>query len=295
MTSAKTETAEHAAGTSDRAPLRLGRFGVWATSQTASPELAIAAERLGYGAIWLGSARGDLRLAEKLLEATNTLTVATGIVNIWAFPALPVADAWHRVEQAHPGRLLLGVGVGHREVHGSTYTRPYQALTEYLDTLDTAGVPASRRVLGALGPKVLQLSAQRGAGAHPYLVTPEYTRWARGILGDAPLLAPEQKVVLDPDQDRGRARARQPVLLHLSLANYLANLRRLGYTDTDLTAPGSDRLVDDLIPHGTADEVAAKLRAHLQAGADHVAVQLLTEGDADPRPGLTTLAERLFN
>jgi probable F420-dependent oxidoreductase len=294
MTTADTNVMARA-GTAGRAPLGLGSFGVWVTSQAASPELAVAVERLGYGAIWLGSADGDLRLAEKLLEATSTLTVATGIVNIWTYPPGPVGAAWHRVEQAHPGRLLLGIGVGHREVTGASYARPYQALTGYLDTLDMVGVPASRRVLAALGPQVLRLSAQRSAGAHPYLVTSQYIRRARGILGDRPLLAPEQKVVLDPDPARGRALARQQVLLHLNLANYVANLRRLGYTDTDLAAPGSDRLIDDLILHGTADEVTAKLREHLQAGADHVPVQLLTGNDADPLPGLTVLAERLLS
>jgi alkanesulfonate monooxygenase SsuD/methylene tetrahydromethanopterin reductase-like flavin-dependent oxidoreductase (luciferase family) len=243
MTSANYKAPESSERTADRAPAGLGRFGVWATSWTAKPELAVAAERLGYGAIWLGSADGELRLVEEMLDATSTITVATGIVNIWANPA---------------------------------------------------GVHAGRRVLAALGPQVLRLSARRGAGAHPYLVTPGYTRWARGILGDAPLLAPEQKVLHDSDPARGRAMAREPVQLHLNLANYVANLRRLGYTDTDLTAPGSDRLVDDLIPHGTAGEVAAKLRAHLKAGADHVAIQLLTGEDADPLPGLTSLAEQLF-
>ena len=293
MASAKIQATEPVAGTADRPPLGLGRFGVWVTSQTASPELAVAVERLGFGAIWLGSAIGDLRTAEKLLGATTTLTVATGIVNIWVYPPGPVAAAWHRVEQAHPGRLLLGIGAGHREVT-SAYAQPYQALTGYLDALDAAGVPAGGRVLAALGPQVLRLSGRRSAGAHPYRVTPEYTRRARAILGDGPLLAPEQKVVLDPDPGRGRELARQPVLLHLTLTNYLANLRRLGYTDTDLTAPGSDRIVDDLIPHGTADEVAVKLVAHLQAGADHVPIQLLTRNDADPLPGLTALAARLL-
>jgi len=161
--SAAIQATEPDAADSRRPPLGLGRFGLWVTSQTASPELAVAVERLGYGAIWLGSANRDLRLAEKPLGATTTLTVATGIVNIWVHPSGPVAAAWHRVEQAHPGRLLLGIGVGHREITPA-YTQPYQALTEYLDALDAAGVPAGRRVLAAaLGPKVLRLSGQRSA------------------------------------------------------------------------------------------------------------------------------------
>lgn len=166
MTTADTNVIARA-GTAGRAPLGLGSFGVWMTSQAASPELAIAVERLGYGAIWLGSADGDLRLAEKLLEATSTLTVATGIVNIWTYPPGPVGAAWHRVEQTHPGRLLLGIGVGHREVTGASYARPYQALTGYLDTLDMVGVPASRRVR----PR----SARRCCGC-PRNAAPERTR-----------------------------------------------------------------------------------------------------------------------
>jgi probable F420-dependent oxidoreductase len=155
MTSANYKAPESSEGTAGRAPAGLGRFGLWATSWTAKPELAVAAERLGYGAIWLGSADGELRLVEKMLDATSTITVATGIVNIWANPAGTVAEAWHRVEKAHPGRLLLGLGVGHREVIDA-YERPYQALNGYLDELDAAGVPAGRRALAALGPQVLR-------------------------------------------------------------------------------------------------------------------------------------------
>jgi probable F420-dependent oxidoreductase len=179
-------------------PPRLGPLGVrMSSSSPVPPELAAEAERLGYGAVWLGNADGNLVLAEQLLTATSTLIVATGIVNIWAYPPGLAAAAWHRIEQAHPGRLLLGLGVGHREAVGAAYARPYQALTAYLDALDQAGVPADRRVLAALGPQVLRLAAKRAAGAHPYLVTPEYSRTARVILGTRSLLAPEQKVVLD--------------------------------------------------------------------------------------------------
>jgi probable F420-dependent oxidoreductase len=273
---------------------RLGRLGAWMSSSSpVPPELAAEAERLGFGAMWLGNADGNLALAEQLLTASSRLIVATGIVNIWAHPPGLVAAAWHRVEQAHPGRLLLGLGVGHREAVGPAYARPYRALTEYLDALDQAGVPADRRVLAALGPQVLRLAAKRAAGAHPYLVTPEYTRTARAILGNRSLLAPEQKVVLDPDPDRARALARRTIPMYLGIANYAANLDRLGYTEADLAAPGSDRLIDDLVAHGTADEVARRLQQHLAAGADHVTVQVLNGDGASPLSALGALGRRL--
>lgn len=278
-----------------RDPWHVGRFGVWGTKGALTPEFAAAVEQLGYGAVWIGGAAGDLRLAEQLLDATRTLTVATGIVNVWTYPPGPVAQAWQRVEAAHPGRLLLGVGIGHPEVVGADYSHPYAALTRYLNALDAAGVPAQSRVLAALRPRMFRLSGQRSAGAHPYLVTPEHTRRARDILGPGPLLAPEQKVVLDPDTTRARALARHTVPRYLALRNYVANLRWLGYTDTDLTAPGSDRLADDLVPHGSLHEVAAALHAHLDAGADHVPIQLLTPDDTDPLPALEALAGVLFD
>ena len=274
--------------------MELGRYGVFGRAAVLTPERARMIESLGYGTVWQGgSPPAGLSHVAAILDATSTIKVATGIVNVWTADAAEVARSYHRIEAAHPGRFMLGIGVGHPEAHAA-YRSPYQTLAGYLDVLDAEGVPEGRRILAALGPRVLKLAAARTAGAHPYLVTPEYTRWARGILGHAPLLAPEQKVLLDSEPARGRAKAREPVQLHLNLANYVTNLRRLGYTDADLAAPGSDRLVDDLIHRGTAGEVAARLRAHLEAGADHVAIQLLTGEDADPLAGLSTLAEQLF-
>jgi probable F420-dependent oxidoreductase len=273
----------------------LGRFGVWLGSAKLSPELASTIEGLGYGAVWMGSAPGDLQLAEQLLDATTTLTVATGIVNIWTYDAASVAAACHRVQARHPGRFLLGIGVGHPEATGARYAKPYQALVQYLDELDAAQVPLDRRVLAALGPKVLRLSADRSAGAHPYLTTPEHTRGAREILGAGVLLAPEQKVVVDRDPVRARSIGRAVVEKpYLGLVNYTNNLRSLGYTDEDLAGGGSDRLIDDLVAHGDAASIAARLTAHLDAGADHVSIQPLTAAGADPVPGLTELAEVLF-
>jgi probable F420-dependent oxidoreductase len=187
----------------------LGAFGVWARGAAASPELAAELEALGYGALWIGgSPRADLARSEQLLGATDELVVATGIVNIWASPADEVARSYHRIAARYPARFLLGIGVGHPEATGDRYRRPYEALVEYLDALDGAGVPKDDLALAALGPKVLRLAAERTAGAHPYLTTPEHTRSARELLGAGPLIAPEQHVVLDVDPERARALAR---------------------------------------------------------------------------------------
>jgi probable F420-dependent oxidoreductase len=271
----------------------MGRFGVWRSASQVSPELAARIEEQGYGALWLGSADGDLVLAEQLLDATDTLVVATGIVNMWRYPAPPVAAAYRRVAQRFPDRFVLGVGAGHPEAT-EHYASPYETLARYVDALLADGVPAERLVLAALGPRVLRLAAERTAGAHPYLVTPEYTRQARAVLGPAPLLAPEQKVVLDTDPERARATGRERVRSpYLGLVNYTSNLRRLGWTDDDLSGDGSDALIDALAVHGSAAEVAARLAAHLDAGADHVSLQLLTAPGADPVDGYRQLAQAL--
>ncbi|PQM46577.1 hypothetical protein C1Y40_03258 [Mycobacterium talmoniae] len=240
----------------------LGSYGVW-TMGPIRPEQAVEIERLGYGTVWVGgSPAADLAFVEPILEATSTLQVATGIVNIWSAQAQPVAESYHRIEEAHPGRFLLGVGAGHPE-HTQQYRTPYQALVDYLDALDAAGVPTSRRVLAALGPKVLQLSAQRSAGAHPYLTTPEHTAHARELVGNTVLLAPEHKVVLTTDAAEARAVGRKAVGFYLGLSNYVNNWKRLGFTDADVREPGSDRLIDGVVAHGTADAVAAGLGEHL--------------------------------
>jgi probable F420-dependent oxidoreductase len=256
---------------------RIGSIGVWQRGTELSAALAQELERIGYRALWLGgSPGGDLAPVEELLDATSSLVVATGIVNIWQDDPAPIAAAWHRIVRRHPGRFLLGVGVGHPEATKERYAKPYQALEGYLDGLDAAGVPASERLLAALGPKVLRLAAERTAGAHPYLTTPEHTRLARGILGPGVLLAPEQKVVLDADPRRARAFGRPPIASpYLSLLNYTNNLRRLGWTEDDLADGGSDRLIDALLAHGDDVTAAARITEHLDAGADHVAIQLM--------------------
>jgi probable F420-dependent oxidoreductase len=266
----------------------LGRFGVW-TFGAVKPEQAVEIEKLGYGAVWIGgSPAGDLNYVEPILERTETLQVATGIVNVWTAPAKEVADAYHRIEDAYPGRFLLGIGIGHPE-HTDEYRKPYEVLVEYLDVLDELCVPTSRRVVAALGPKVLKLAARRSAGAHPYLTTPEHTAQAREVIGNSVFLAPEHKVVLSTDADEARAIGRQTVDFYLNLSNYLNNWKRLGFTDEDIAKPGSDKLIDAVVAHGTADDIAKRLGEHLEAGADHVTIQVLGGWDK-LLPTLTELA-----
>ncbi len=269
----------------------LGRIGIWRHPSGFTPELVAEVEALGYGTIWLGgSPDGDLAVVENILDATDHIAVATGILNVWKDDAAPVAASYHRITTKHPGRFLLGLGIGHPEAT-QEYQQPYAKLVSYLDELDELKVPAEGRVLAALGPKVLRLAAERSAGAHPYLVTPEHTRWAREILGDGPLLAPEQKIVLETDPERaraiGRPRVQQP---YLGLTNYLNSLRRLGWTDADFADGGSDALIDALALHGDADAIARGITAHLDAGADHVAIQVL---NPDPHLALQALANQL--
>jgi probable F420-dependent oxidoreductase len=279
----------------ERARDHLGRFGVWRWWSGIAPELAMGLERLGFGTLWLGgSPPGDLNASEQVLDATTTLTVATGIVNVWqsADPG-EVAKSFARIEARHPGRFLLGVGIGHPEVDRQ-YASPYDTLAAYVDELLDGGVPADSLVLAALGPKVLRLAAEKTAGAHPYLVPPEYTRQAREILGAGPVLAPEQKAVLESDPDKARAIGRPRVQFpYLAAVNYRSNLRRLGWSDAEMDNGGTDDLIDALVASGTDDEVAARITAHLDAGADHVSVQLLTETDDDLLGGYTHLARAL--
>ena len=266
----------------------VGRFGVW-TGGPVKPEQAVAIEKLGYGAVWVGmSPAAELSFVEPILEKTETLQVATGIVNVWTAPAEQVAESYHRIENAYPGRFLLGVGVGHPE-HIEEYRKPYDVLVDYLDALDAAKVPTSRRVLAALGPKVLKLSAQRSAGAHPYLTTPAHTEKARELIGNTVFLAPEHKVVLSPDAEQAREIGRQTVGFYLDLGNYVNNWLRLGFTEKDVAKPGSDRLIDAVIAHGTAEDIAKRLGEHIEAGADHVAIQVLGGWDK-LLPTLTELA-----
>lgn len=271
----------------------LGTVGFWRGGASLTPEIAAAAERLGYGTVWVGgSPPADLTLAEQLLDATAHITVATGIVNIWTARAADVAASFHRLEQKHPGRFLLGIGIGHRESQGEVYQKPYAALTEYLDVLDAEGVPVSRRVVSALGPRTLRLSATRAAGTHPYLTTPTHTRFAREIIGADAVIAVEQRLVMNDDPEASRATGRRFLARYLSLANYRQTLERHGFTADQLDDGATDDAVDALAPHGDAATLAGVVRAQLDAGADHVCVQFLSPRE-DPVEPMTKLAEEL--
>jgi probable F420-dependent oxidoreductase len=267
---------------------KLGRYGCWRMLRNTTLAMGAEVERLGYGAIWVGgSPPGDLIQVEALLDATEWIPVVTGIVNMWREEAETVAASYHRVAETHPNRLLLGVGIGHPEATAE-YQDPLEKITDYLDRLDAAGVPRDRMVLAALGPRALRIAGERTAGAHPYLTTPAHTAFAREVMGEGPLLAPEHKVVLEADPDR--TVAREVVSRYLGRANYRNNLIRSGWTEADLADGGSDALVDALVLRGTPEQVATGLEDHLEAGADHVGIQVL--GD-DPLPSYRRLAEVL--
>lgn len=278
---------------SNSTPPRLGTFGVWRPARTTTVEQAAGIERLGYGALWLGSSpSADLEQVELLLDATESITIATGIVNIWRASVDELAASFHRLDEKHPGRFLLGIGVGHPE-SVEQYRAPYTSLVHYLDALDELGVPPHRRALAALGPRVLKLAAARTAAAHPYLTTPTHTRSARELIGPAAILAPEQKVMLTTDAAAARYVGRKVAAPYLELSNYRANLMRSGFTEESLDQGGSDEVIDALVAHGDAKYLAARLREHVNAGADHVAIQVLPQRD-DPLPTLNALAAELL-
>jgi len=270
----------------------LGRVGIWTFALDLQPiararELAAELEELGYGAIWVPDAigRDPLVHAALLLGGTRRITVATGIAQIYGRDAMTMTGGWKTVSDAFPGRFVLGLGVSHQPMveglRGQTYGPPLTAMREYLDRMDSAMYVAAepaeppRRVLAALGPKMLALAAERADGAHPYNVPPEHTARAREILGPEKLLAPEQAVVLETDPVEARRIARAHMAIYLDLPNYMNNLRRFGIRDDDIADGGSDRLVDTLVAWGDVDAIRSRVRQHLDAGADHVAVQVL--------------------
>jgi probable F420-dependent oxidoreductase len=268
----------------DIGPVGIWGYGTWQGDDAA--EAVAELDELGYGALWLGSSDGGLELHEALLAASRRIIVATAIINIWADPAARVAPSYQRVERSHPGRILIGLGSSHAGFTQGQEYRPYQKMVSYLDELDTLSptVPTERRVLAALGPKMLRLAAERSAGVHPYLVTPAHTKKARDILGPGPLLAPEQKVVLETDPVKAREIARATFSLYLGAPNYVNNLLRMGFTTDDLADGGSDRVIDAVIAWGDTDAVLDRIAEHHAAGADHVAIQMLTAGDYGDGP-----------
>lgn len=281
---------------------RLGRYGIWSVGlrsedpdrRSEVDESAAELEELGFGALWLGG-NSSAANAAPLIRATKSITVGTSIQSIWQHEPADAAAAFAELEASHPGRFLLGLGVSHAKL-ADQYRRPYAALVGHLDALDAAGVPAERRVLAALGPKNLELARDRAAGAIPYLVTPEHTAYAREILGEAPLLAPELKVVLERDPARARSVARDYLAMYLSLPNYTNNFLRHGFTESDLADGGSDRLIDAVFAWGDENRVRERIAAFYAAGADHVALQLVEDTgprDTLPREAWRRLADLL--
>ncbi|MGH7868649.1 MAG: LLM class F420-dependent oxidoreductase [Candidatus Dormibacteraceae bacterium] len=274
---------------------RIGPVGVWlpASKKQAGrtlTEAAVAIEDLGFGALWIGSGNPDRQSFHDLaalLDATNNLTVAPGIANIWAWDPGTMHTTSVGIDEKYPGRFIVGLGVSHPRFVaelGHEYRRPLTAMNNFLDELDQIAADSGRRmpftVLAALRNRMLEVARHRSGGAHPYFMTPTHTAAARRVLGPDRLLAPEQAVVLETDPMRARIIAREYMELYLSLPNYLNSLREFGFGDKDFANHGSDRLVDAIVAWGSVETVAARVQEHLNSGADHVAIQPL-----DPKGG----------
>jgi probable F420-dependent oxidoreductase len=280
----------------------LGRLGVWwsgawRVEDDSSVDVAAELERLGYTALWSsgGFEPGLSPHFEPLLASTTHMTVASGIVSIWRGEPDDVARGATDLDARYPGRFLLGLGASHAPLVES-YARPYSHMASYLDALDEDGpaVAGDRRVLAALGPRMLRLARDRSAGAHPYFVPVEHTARARAELGEGPVLAPEVTVVLERDAGRAREVARTFTAGYLTLPNYTNNLRTFGFGDEDLAGGGSDRLVDAIVYWGDAETVAARVRGHFDAGADHVCVQVVSSRRSFPLAEYRELAPALL-
>jgi probable F420-dependent oxidoreductase len=256
------------------------KYGDPGEVQDATAEL----EELGYSAVWIPDVGGDLWTPlETLLGGTKTMTVATGILNVWMHTAQETGEWRAGLPDDQRDRLLLGIGISHAPLidpqPGMTWEKPLATTRAYLDAMDEHSIPADRRCVAALGPKMLELARDRSAGAHPYLVTPEHTKVARDVLGTGSALLVEQGVVLETDAEKARAIARNALAGYVILPNYVNNWKRLGFTDADVETV-SDRLVDGLIAWGDVDAIAARVQAHRDAGADHVCIQVLNEAGA---------------
>ena len=270
--------------------MELGRLGVWRRHQP-GPAVVPVLEELGYGTFWLGSSP-SLADARAYLGASEQIVIATGILNIWQHDPADVAREHLELASAYPGSFLLGIGVGHPEAT-SDYKRPLTAMRRFFDGLDAGGVPREEMVAAALGPKMLDLAAERSLGTHPYFTTPEHTRFARERVGPDALVAVEVAVVVESDAVRAREDARAYAATYLGLTNYTSNLLRFGFTESDLADGGSDRLIDAFIQQGSGDQIAEAVRAHFDAGADHVCLQPLGHGPA-PVDDYAALADALL-
>jgi probable F420-dependent oxidoreductase len=292
---------------------RLGKVGLWvpgfaAGGPSGAGDLARRAEDLEVSALWVGGGNPDAKALDEraaMLDATERLVVATGIASIWAWAPAELEERAAALDQAHPGRFLLGLGVAHApsvQALGREYRRPVATMRAFLDGLDEAaclsgpsgdGAAPAPRVLAALGPMMLALARDRSAGAHPYLVTPEHTSTARRLLGPTAVLAPEQAVVVNGDATTARGIARDYLATYLTLSNYLSNFQRLGFEESDFAGGGSDRLVDALVPWGDAEMVARRVQDHFEAGADHISIQPLSGGRAIDFSGLASVVRAL--
>ncbi|HEY4816794.1 MAG TPA: LLM class F420-dependent oxidoreductase [Candidatus Acidoferrum sp.] len=274
--------------------MQLGAFGVWNFQLDLLPasrmqETAAELEEMGYGALWNGEAMGReaLTKAGLLLAGTKLVVIATGIANIYGRDPVTMVAAQKTLAEAYPNRFLLGLGVSHvplvEKLRGHRYDKPVPTMRAYLDAMDQApyqAVPPPTkppRVLAALGPKMLKLSAERADGAHPYNTTPKHTAQARELLGPGPYLCPEQAVVLETDPAKARAIARKFLAIYLTLPNYTNNFLRLGFQESDFSNGGSDRLIDAVIAWGDLKTVLNRIQEHHAAGADHVCIQLVTD------------------
>ena len=272
--------------------MEIGTIGIWRRHQDGLDGLE-EIEDLGFGALWLGGSP-SLAQARPFLERTRTLPVATGILNVWQHEPADVAAQHAELTRAFPDRFLLGIGIGHPEAT-SRYDKPLATMRAFFDGLDAADPPVARdeRCAAALGPKMLDLAAERSLGTHPYFTTPEHTRYARERVGPDKVVAPELAVVLETDVETAREKARTYARTYLGLRNYTSNLLRFGLSERDIADGGSDRLIDAVIPHGSAEEIADAVRAHLDAGADHVCLQPLGRGPA-PLDDYRALARALI-
>ena len=250
-------------------------------------ESVAAIEEMGYGTIWIGEAIGREAMAASalILSATSRVMVATGIANIYARDPTAMINGARTLNEPWNNRFVLGIGVSHVPLvsaRGHAYDRPVTTMRTYLDAMEKApwrlkvGTEPPPVVLAALGPKMMELARDRSAGAHPYFVPVEHTREARSILGGDRLLAPEAAVVFTTERSKAREAGNRYMQTYLVLDNYRRNLQRLGWSDQELEPPGSDRIFDAVVAWGSIDDIAAKLKRHLDAGADHVAVQVLT-------------------
>jgi probable F420-dependent oxidoreductase len=285
----------------------LGRIGIWSpalrnSERDVAARAAAELEQLGYTALWFpGGARdGFIEQVSTLLQATQRVAVASGIVSIWTHPPDDITHDFFDLERQFPGRFLLGIGISHAQVverAGLTYAKPMQKLRTYLDQLDvqSPSVPNDRRCIASLGPMSLQLARDRTWGTHPYFVPVAHTKIARDTVGPGKLVATELMVVLDQNPETARATARQHMAMYLAAPNYASNLLKLGYSQSDLDDGGSDRIVDDIVAWGSPQRILERIHEHHAAGADHVCIQVLNQDRRVPAlEEWRTLAKTLF-